>query len=84
MNNKQYLTYATKIVEDAQKEGAILRLLGSVAFFIGPLLGGQVYEAWGANALWAGCLALGLLLALGYLALGIPAKRRMEKSLEAS
>ena len=51
-----------------------------LAFFIGPLLGGWVFEHLGANLLWGGCLVLGLLLALGYLGIGIPAKRRMEKS----
>jgi hypothetical protein len=29
--------------------------------------------------LWAACLALGLLLALGFLAMSAPARRRMEK-----
>lgn len=38
--------------------------------FIGPLLGGWVYQNLGPQALWFGCFALGLLLALGYLALG--------------
>lgn len=51
-----------------------------LAFFIGPLLGGWVYEHLGAGLLWGGCLVLGLLLALGFLAMRAPAKRRMEKS----
>ena len=34
MESEQYLAYAAKIVEDAQKEGALLRLLGSVAFYL--------------------------------------------------
>lgn len=51
-----------------------------LAFFIGPLLGGWVYEHLGAGLLWGGCLALGLLLALGFLAMRAPARRRMEKS----
>ena len=38
--------------------------------FVGPLLGGAVYQQFGAGALWLGCLVLGLLLAGGYLALG--------------
>jgi MFS family permease len=50
-----------------------------LAFFIGPLLGGWVFENLGANALWGSCLVLGLLLALGYLAMNAPARRRMEK-----
>ena len=51
-----------------------------MAFFIGPLLGGWVFEHLGAGLLWGGCLALGLLLALGFLAMRAPARRRMEKS----
>jgi MFS family permease len=55
-----------------------------LSFFIGPLLGGQIYEIWGPNALWGSCLILGILLAFGFLALGIPAKRRMEKSVDTT
>ena len=55
-----------------------------LAFFIGPLLGGQIYETWGANALWGSCLILGILLAFGFLALGVPARRRMEKNIDVS
>jgi MFS family permease len=43
--------------------------------FIGPLLGGWVYQQLGAGALWSGCLLLGAFLALGYLALGRRARR---------
>lgn len=55
-----------------------------LSFFIGPLLGGQVYDALGADALWGSCLILGVLLAFGFLALGIPARRRMEKRADVS
>jgi len=48
-----------------------------LSLFTGPLLGGWVFEHLGAQALWAGCFALGCLLALGYLALAGPAGRRM-------
>ena len=51
-----------------------------LSFFIGPLLGGWVFEHLGANALWGGCLALGILLALGFLTMSAPAKRRMARS----
>ena len=34
MDDQEYLAYADKIVGEAQKQGVILRLLGSVAFFI--------------------------------------------------
>ena len=51
-----------------------------LAFFVGPLLGGWAYEHLGAHLLWGSCLVLGFLLALGSLAMRVPAKRRMEKS----
>ncbi|MGB7875071.1 MAG: MFS transporter [Anaerolineales bacterium] len=51
-----------------------------LAIFIGPLLGGWVYEQLGAGLLWSGCLALGLLLALGFLAMRAPVRRRAEES----
>jgi len=51
-----------------------------LSFFVGPLLGGWVYEHLGANVLWGGCLGLGLVLTLGYLFMSAPAKRRMAKS----
>lgn len=41
-----------------------------LAFFIGPLLGGWVYQKFGPNVLWAASLAIGLMLCLAYLALG--------------
>ena len=51
-----------------------------LAYFMGPLAGGWVYEHVGSNVLWAGCLVLGIALAFCYLALGMPAKRRMAES----
>lgn len=51
-----------------------------LAAFIGPLAGGWVYEHWGSDALWTGCLLLGIALAFGYLAMSAPAKRRMEQT----
>jgi MFS family permease len=51
--------------------------------FIGPLLGGWVYQNLGPQALWFGCFGLGLLLAAGYLTLGRSAGRRGQKPLEA-
>jgi MFS family permease len=41
-----------------------------LAVFLGPLLGGWVYEHLGSTVLWAGCFVLGCALALAYLALG--------------
>ena len=51
-----------------------------LAFFIGPVLGGWVYERLGPGGLWLGCLLLGILLSAGYLSLGRPAKARMAES----
>lgn len=48
-----------------------------LAFFIGPVVGGLVYQELGQGALWAGAFAIGIVLALGYLALAIPARRRL-------
>jgi MFS family permease len=48
-----------------------------LSLFAGPLLGGWVFQHLGAAVLWAGCLAMGALLSLGYLALSGPASRRM-------
>ena len=49
-----------------------------LAFFIGPALGGFVYEQFGSAVLWGGMLVLGALCSVGYLALSIPARRRAE------
>ena len=51
-----------------------------LAYFIGPLAGGWIYEHWGSNALWTGCLVLGIALAFCYLVMSVPAKRRMEQT----
>jgi MFS family permease len=51
-----------------------------LSFFTGPVIGGWVFEHLGAKALWAGCFALGCLLALGYLAMARPAGRRLARS----
>ncbi|HEX5836275.1 MAG TPA: MFS transporter [Anaerolineales bacterium] len=48
-----------------------------LSYFIGPLAGGWVYEQLGSTALWTGCLILGLVLSLCYLALRVPARKRM-------
>jgi len=46
-----------------------------LAYFIGPLVGGWVYENLGSNALWIGCLILGIVIGFGYYALSAPARR---------
>lgn len=51
-----------------------------LSFFAGPLLGGYVYENLGSHFLWTGCLVLGLLVALGFWTLRIPARHRMHKN----
>ncbi len=48
-----------------------------LAFFIGPVIGGWVFEHLGANSLWMGCLVLGILVSGGFFALTGPAKLRM-------
>lgn len=55
-----------------------------LAYFLGPLAGGWVYERFGSDTLWIGCLAVGIVLAFCYLALGAPAKRRMEQTRASS
>lgn len=50
-----------------------------LAFFIGPALGGFVYQQFGSAALWGGMFVLGVLLGIGYLALSIPARRRAQE-----
>lgn len=46
-----------------------------LAYFAGPILGGQVYERFGSTALWLGCLLIGIVIAVCYYALSAPAKR---------
>lgn len=51
-----------------------------LSYFIGPLAGGWVYEHWGSNTLWVGCLIIGFIIALCYLSLSAPAKRQMAQA----
>jgi MFS family permease len=41
-----------------------------LAFFLGPILGGWVFETFGATVLWSGCFILGFFLSASYLVLG--------------
>jgi MFS family permease len=50
----------------------------SVAFLVAPALGGLVLSSFGREALWLGCLAVGVLGALLQLALAPARRRRME------
>jgi MFS family permease len=49
-----------------------------LAFFIGPALGGFVFEQFGSAVLWGGMFLLGIFLSIGYIALSIPARRRAQ------
>jgi MFS family permease len=51
-----------------------------LAYFLGPLAGGWIYENLGSDALWFGCLMIGIVLAFGYYALSAPAKRHAAES----
>ena len=48
-----------------------------LSYFLGPLAGGWIYEHWGSNALWVGCLIMGFVIACCYVALSAPARRHM-------
>jgi MFS family permease len=51
-----------------------------LAFFVGPALGGYVYETYGSGTLWGACFVLGFLLFIAYWILGFPARRRFAKN----
>jgi MFS family permease len=55
-----------------------------LSYFLGPLVGGWVYENLGANTLWIGCLVTGIVIAFCYLALSAPAKRQMAQTGQVS
>jgi MFS family permease len=46
-----------------------------LAYFMGPIAGGWVYENLGSDVLWIGCLIIGIVVSLGYLALRGPARK---------
>ena len=48
-----------------------------LSFFVGPLLGSWIFERFTATGLWIGCAVVGAVLALAYLALAAPARRRL-------
>lgn len=48
-----------------------------LAFFVGPILGGWVYENRGSDALWLACLITGVVIAFCYYSLSAPAKQHM-------
>jgi MFS family permease len=51
-----------------------------LSYFLGPLAGGWIYDHWGSNTLWVGCLMMGFVIALCYLALSTPARQQMAES----
>lgn len=52
-----------------------------VAFTLSPLLAGEVLTRLGARPLWAGCLAVGLAVAAGHLAIAPARRRRLARQL---
>jgi len=54
-----------------------------VAFTIAPVLGGEMLTRFGARALWATCLAIGVAVAAGHLAAAGPRRRRLAALREA-
>jgi MFS family permease len=48
-----------------------------LAFLTGPIGGGLLLERYGPHVLWGACLAVGAVMAVGYLALARPAQRRL-------
>jgi MFS family permease len=55
-----------------------------LSYFLGPLAGGWIYDRWGSDTLWVGCLILGCVIGLAYLALSAPARRQMTGSRQLS
>jgi MFS family permease len=76
-------TIAPAVVADlspVEKRGLYQGIFGSawgLAFFLGPVVGGWIYETYGATSLWLLCTLTGLLVAAGFLAMARPAERRM-------
>jgi MFS family permease len=50
-----------------------------LAFFIGPALGGFVFQNYGPGVLWGAAFALGIVLCFAYLAMSVPARRRAQQ-----
>lgn len=53
-----------------------------LAFFVGPVLGGYVFENFGAGVLWSACFVIGCMVAVSFLALGRTARKRLAESAE--
>jgi MFS family permease len=53
-----------------------------LAFFIGPVLGSWVFEHFGAGVLWSACFVIGVVVAVSYLAMAVPARKRLAEIAE--
>ncbi len=79
-------TIAPAVVADLSppdKRGLYQGIFGSawgLAFFVGPVLGGWIYEGLGAPALWGLCFLTGLAVGGGFLAMARPAARRTARA----
>jgi len=51
-----------------------------LAYFLGPLTGGWIYDHLGSDTLWIGCLMLGVVLAICYFALRVPAHKHIAET----
>jgi MFS family permease len=76
-------TVAPSIIADmapADRRGLYQGIFGAawgLSFLTGPIVGGWIYQVYGAATLWGACLLGGLALAIGFLLLGGAARRRM-------
>jgi MFS family permease len=47
-----------------------------LAFFLGPALGGLIFGELGSDVLWATTFVIGVIVAIGFLLMSVPARRR--------
>jgi MFS family permease len=48
-----------------------------LAYFLGPLVGGWIFDRLGSDILWLLCLVLGIIIAICYYALRVPARKQL-------
>lgn len=78
-------TVAPVIIADlspVELRGLYQGIFGSawgLSFFLGPILGGWIFERFGSSALWFACFVLGCLLAISHLILARPARKRLRE-----
>jgi MFS family permease len=51
-----------------------------LSYFLGPLIGGWVYDRLGSDMLWLACLVLAIILAICYFALRVPTGKQMTQT----